>query len=1396
LSDVRRNLVTTHPFVPPGERKDPPATGGGKIAVDPPINAPIPPQRSVWAIVLPITLVVGVVGFIISMYVSGMRSFGTYGLFGGMMAFGLVGTLLRGRGAANKMSQSELTQHRRNSFRRLDEVRDEVDVQRRKQWEHRTHFHWEPSRLVGAVGSVRMWERNPRSEEFAVVRVGLGKVALAMQIDKPKIPDAAHIEPATGHALRKFLIEQEYIDDIPKTIWLRRFPGLSLVGELDEVRATARAMLCQLAAFHSPADLQIIVVSAAPSQWEWAKWLPHMQHQIQRDGCGERRLMFSSPATLEAFLDEAEPPRSEWSPPPAGPHGGDGASALPLRVIVDDHCATPEDWAGLTGNSGYDGTCFIRLAPSVPPAPPSASGFSARSWVGFDDAATYRLIKGALHKRLGANDPALLNALRRPGDELDAAFYATPDAMSVAEAERFARAMARWRAPGVGTVAATNDLDRRTLFDALGVSDPERMDLDRMWAPRRTQGRDWLRFPVGVDPSGQVVEFDLKEGSQQGMGMHSLFIGTTGAGKSEGIITEVSSLALTHSPEVVNVVFTDFKLKSAAGTLERFPHVVASVSNLASERHLVGRMYEALDGELDRRGALCAALPDCPDLTAYNQKRLTDPSLPPVPALFIICDEYPELLSDEQWGPKYQELFWRIVRLGRAYHMFLQLVGQTVDTQKLRNVRKLLGFTIAARTGREEDSREAIGTKVAAHLPDAGAEGTAYLRVAQRQPREFRFFFSGAEYVPKVTTAADVKLRRAGTWFAPRLFTASESEDTDGLLAVPEQPPLPVPVPPAAVRAESGRQIRKLSDIAIDTTQAQGVWPPRDLWLPPLGDPPTADDLVARLRGKSWDVDYGDNDGLLMPIALEDRPREHRQDVHCLDLLNDNALIVCAPKRGATNAVMTMVTAGSLMYRPDRVQFYCIAASGPELAALAGLPHVAAVAPLLDREGVNRLIATVQGIVAEREQIFAREGLSMDRVRRAKFGGLRRDGDRNYAAARRVAGGDVVLVVDGWANFCDVMGQQADAIVALMRARNYGVRVVVTHTSWISGLRIALKNECRQRLEMVLTDWQESQVPRIGTRQPAREVPDTPGRGVTTGGHHFMVGVPQLDLPTGRVEAEDVGALVARVAGVDRAASVLRLPERVPLQEVIARADPSLPQTMVPFGLSETTLAPAYIDFAEESHVVAVGQGKSGRTAFLRAICRAIMTRYRPEEATIALFDPRRKLIGVVPEEWLTVYAYTSTDIAEAVGQLRALFAGRMPPPGAKQHDMLNRQFWTGRRIFVVIDDISSWGMMNNPVLGLADYVEYASDIGLHVIAAADIRSWTQQSQGLGTLGRIVGSLAPVLILDGRRQHGVIAHDVYADPQRPGKAVYATPSGSEGVLVGWSEPPVSERRTP
>ena len=55
-------------------------------------------------------------------------------------------------------------------------------------------------------------------------------------------------------------------------------------------------------------------------------------------------------------------------------------------------------------------------------------------------------------------------------------------------------------------------------------------------------------------------------------------------------------------------------------------------------------------------------------------------------------------------------------------------------------------------------------------------------------------------------------------------------------------------------------------------------------------------------------------------------------------------------------------------------------------------------------------------------------------------------------------------------------------------------------------------------------------------------------------------------------------------------------------------------------------------------------------------------------------------------------------------------------------------------------------------------------------------------------LGRIVGSLSPILVLDGRRDNGAIVSGVYAEPQRPGKGLLVTQGGTEGVLVGWSPP--------
>ena len=238
-----------------------------------------------------------------------------------------------------------------------------------------------------------------------------------------------------------------------------------------------------------------------------------------------------------------------------------------------------------------------------------------------------------------------------------------------------------------------------------------------------------------------------------------------------------------------------------------------------------------------------------------------------------------------------------------------------------------------------------------------------------------------------------------------------------------------------------------------------------------------------------------------------------------------------------------------------------------------------------------------------------------------------------------------------------------------------------------------------------------------------------------------------------------------------------------------------VPREMVPFGLSETDLGPAFVDFAQNPHVVAVGRAQSGRTNFLRVMMRAIMARYSPDEATIVLIDPRRRLVGVVPEEnWLSRYAYTRTDIATVAGGSGAAVRAAHAPAGhlAARHadpPVLDRPADVrGHRRHHLVDvggesAGGSWpGSSSRPTRS-----------GCTSSPRPTSRTGATCTAGPGVLGRMVGALQPTLILDGRRENGPIISGVYAEPQRPGKGLYVTASGTEGVLVAWSPPPVVGR---
>jgi S-DNA-T family DNA segregation ATPase FtsK/SpoIIIE len=357
----------------------------------------------------------------------------------------------------------------------------------------------------------------------------------------------------------------------------------------------------------------------------------------------------------------------------------------------------------------------------------------------------------------------------------------------------------------------------------------------------------------------------------------------------------------------------------------------------------------------------------------------------------------------------------------------------------------------------------------------------------------------------------------------------------------------------------------------------------------------------------------------------------------------------------------------------------------------------------------------------------------------------------------------------------------------LCRALSYGVHVVISHTSYLQGFKQALKPLATARIELRLTDPGDSEMDRMLARKVPKNIP---GRGLTKAGMHLMAGVPELaEQPGGRVNARSLAEVIAAVSGVRKAATVSRLPESVAYEEVARVAGPHSRRGLVAFGLSETDLGPAYLDLDDHPHAIAVGAPRSGRTNFLRTVCRAITTHYTPEGARLVILDPRRTLLGVVQGPHLGEYAYTQTAIREAVRQVVAEMDSRQPPPGTTQAEMMTKKFWSGPEIFVVVDDAGIWPVMDNPLAALAMHVEQARDTGLHVLAGTAVANWNQAAIGNSMLGKMRAALTPTLVLDGRRDAGKIVGELFAEPQRPGKALYFTRSGTSGALVAWSTPP-------
>jgi type VII secretion protein EccCb len=479
------------------------------------------------------------------------------------------------------------------------------------------------------------------------------------------------------------------------------------------------------------------------------------------------------------------------------------------------------------------------------------------------------------------------------------------------------------------------------------------------------------------------------------------------------------------------------------------------------------------------------------------------------------------------------------------------------------------------------------------------------------------------------------------------------------------------------------------------------------------------------------------------------------------------------------------------MYRPERVTFFCI---GAALYPVEEYPHVAGVVSLNDTEGVSRTIATIEGLIRAREASFKHYQIDISEFRERRFGaagGGGTDPEDKF--------GDVFLVIDNYGDLYDKDAGMGDRAIAIARqGLSYGVHVMTSATAWFVGQKQGLLNVSNARIQLRLSNPDESQ---MGTsmeqRRAARNTLDRPGFGLTRDGHELLVGVPEVTGTNGeRVGIRGVGSLIAEVTGTGKVERLSRLPNRVPLREVIASfngmaeaADP----LNIPFAIGESALQPVALPTRMSPNILVVGRQLCGKTTTLAALGRAITDRFTPEQAQITIIDPKTTLIGQIRGAHVRAYAYAADDIDTVIRELAALLQERLPPSGLTQEELLNLKSWEGPRHFLLIDDEHELRPHNQAVRPAATaplwgLVERSREIGLHVISSRLPGNWAAQVVMNPFVQKLTGSRSPTLFMDNDPTSVKVFGRTSAQQLAPGRGLLVTTEGDiEGILVGSPE---------
>ncbi|HCS40070.1 MAG TPA: hypothetical protein DIW44_10870 [Anaerolineaceae bacterium] len=1146
--------------------------------------------------------------------------------------------------------------------RRISELRLKMESEQEQQRIYYFTNYPNPEKTLGIANDItrekeskeeeirsgtRLWERRPKDHDFLFLRLGIStrqstvvyKISENEKIASPLMREAMRLaedsrllynvpvtipvfmqtdesEKKKVEAKTKDIESENAQTQEAKGISIRHSIGITGSSE-EKVHAYLQTMLIDYATFQSPQDTMLYVAGTSETRqsWRWAYALPHCKQSDKTE-----TLIFEEDE--KPLENEADRMRLFWKNLRTilerrrmrlQDKENSSEVKLPFLLVVVDITTQAQDWSclhDLEGEAAIStilmdgqmlGAAIIFLVPDRSKVPSRCSAVIEVDEDPLDnESAVFRYAETGFNSVLYLGKTKLVSS-----QKIAREFSRSLELVDVRRG--YGSSLA-------STVTLTEMMSLSTLdeFQQMAAENWKR-SMDPKIA-------DWLFAPIGLLSGNEprVLTFSAKAD-----GVHGIVAGSTGSGKSELLMTMILGLALNFDPNVLNFVLIDYKGGSAFDPFKKLPHSVDIVSNL--DQSATARVFTSIIAELDRRQRL-NTYTNSKDIVHYRRKGLNlEPERPPYPHLFIIIDEFAEMISG---NAEYKAQLESITRLGRALGVTLILAAQRpvgVTDQMRANIK----FRICLRVETPDDSREVLRRSDAAFLPP-GIPGRGYLQIGNENIELIQTAWSGADYKgpqEENVTPNVIWLDR------PRKSSGQKKAEPPKLCDVL------VEMMDSLAQKESRPQWRPWPQFLPKQTGSNTLSLQTPLDTAYIND--TDMDLLRsansdKIMGMAlnekavtfWDEDFkweGADWGktAMRPlIGLVDNPYQASQKPLKIDFPNGHAVVFSASGRGKTTFLQTTIASLALTHSPDELHIYILDFGGRAMSIMGDLPHVGAVITAEEEERVKRALRKISDIIDRRQVLFSE----------AKSNNLE---SYNLSHPDKPLPA-ILVVIDNFAEFKEYYEGLMDPFISLVReSRAYGVHFLIS-ADLPNSLSGKLYNLITERFTLKLSDPSEY-ADIVGRGVPA-DLSGVPGRG------YVRIGNMPLEFQTALTftpEEGDQGGLGKMSKFCIRAneiwnnrwkgekpSTIETLPLRYSLDNLLKQTKlPEIRRINAVMGIDDRSLEPALIDIERMGpHMVVIGQPFSGKTTTLRTMILSIAANYSPDEVMMVLIDYSRKL--------------------------------------------------------------------------------------------------------------------------------------------------------------------------